>query len=178
MNRSVSARKHVYRLTLDAMMIAIFVVLNMVPSEISWASLPILLCAFLIGPVDTVVIALCGSFIEQMWYGLSFYSLIWMLPWLAFSLFVGLLAFAIRKNERIWKLIPIVVCGEILLNVANTLALCYFGYVSIDFSAAPHLVLWAFILRMPQALIRATLSSVVVPLLLPPLRRVLAKIYR
>ncbi len=181
MKDPVSARSRIYRITLDAMLIAIYVILSMVPSQISWASLPVLLCAFLLGPVDAIVITLCGSFIEQMWYGLSFASLIWMLPWAVFATFIGLAAMWVRKNPKAWKIILTVVCAELLLNIGNTSALLYFGYVSINpesFSAG--LPLWVvavltYIVRMPQAVIRAILSSIAIPLLLPPLRKVLAR---
>ncbi len=183
MKNSLSARSKIYRITLDAMLIAIFVILSLVPSEISWASLPVILCAFLIGPVDTVVIALCGSFVEQMWYGLSFASIIWMLPWALFSLFVGLAAFFARKNEKVWKIVLICVLGELLLNVANTSALLYFGYVHVDPASFAEdlplglVVVLTYVVRMPHAIIRAILSSVAIPLLMPPLRRALGRLY-
>ena len=183
MKNPVSARSKIYRLSLDAMLIAIYVTLSMVPSEISWASLPVLLCAFLLGPADVIVITLCGSFIEQMWYGLNVTSIIWMLPWAVFAIFVGFAAKLARKDLKLWKIILVVACAEILLNVGNTSALLYFGYVSIDpASFSPDLPIWlvavlTYIVRMPQAVIRAILSSVVIPLLLPPLRKALARMH-
>ena len=182
MKNPVSARSRIYRITLDAMMIAIFVAFSMVPSELSWASLPVILSAFLFGPVDAVLIAACGSFIEQMWYGLSFASFLWMLPWLVFALFIGICAALINRRPRFWKMALAIVCAEILLSVGNTTALLGFGYVSVDpakFSeglAMPFVVILTYIVRMPQGIIRALLSSLVVPILLPPLRKVLNRI--
>lgn len=178
MQSPVSARSKIYRLVLDAMFLAIFVLLSLVPSEISWASLPVLLCAFLIGPVDAVTVALCGSFIEQMGYGLNAASIVWMLPWLAFGLFAGLGAALIRRDPKPWKMVPVIVAAELILNLSNTLALLYFGYVAIDFQAGPVVVITAFIVRMPHAVIRAILSSVALPLLLPPLKKQLEKLKR
>lgn len=175
-NNPVSARSKIYRIALDAMLIAIFVILSMVPSEISWASLPVFVCAFLLGPADAVVIAVCGSFIEQLWYGINATTVLWMLPWALFSLFVGLMAFAIRKKTRVWKMIVIIVIAELLLNLANTTVLCFLGYLSLDFSAELGALLLLYLGRMPQAIIRAVLSSVAVPLLIPPLRKALSRI--
>ena len=89
--------------------------------------------------------------------------------------------FFARKNEKVWKIILIIVFAELLLNVGNTSALLYFGYVSIDpasFSAG--LPMWTvavltYVVRMPHAVIRAVLSSIAVPLLLTPLRKVLER---
>lgn len=182
MKNPVSARSRIYRLTLDAMMIAIFVAFSMVPSELSWASLPVILAAFLFGPVDAVVIAACGSFIEQMWYGLSFASFLWMLPWLFFSAFIGIAAMLINRRPRLWKMALAIVCAEILLSVCNTTALIGFGYTSVDPSKfaeglpMPLVVILTYIVRMPQGIIRAILSSVAVPILIPPLRKVLNRL--
>ncbi len=173
MNSPVSARAKIYRIAIDAMLIAIFVILSMVPSEISWASLPVLLCAFLISPIDAITVAVFGSFIEQLWYGLNVTTVLWMLPWALFGCFVGIAAFAVRKNSKIWKTVVIIVCGELILNLANTTVLCSLGFLSLDFSASFGALVVLYITRMPQAIIRAVLSSIVVPLLLPPLRRVL-----
>jgi len=182
MKRPVSARSGIYRITLDAMFIAIFVILSMVPSTISWASLPALVCAFLLGPGDVLAVVTIGSFIEQMGYGLSFASLVWMAPWILFGLFAGCMAALARKNEKLWKTVVIIVCAELLLSIANTAALLYFGYVNIDPSAfAQGMPLWlvtvlTYVTRMPQGILRAVLSSVVIPLLLPPLRRTLSRL--
>lgn len=175
MKRSVSLRSNVLRLTLSAMMIALFVVLSMVPSEISWASLVALVCAFLLGPAETMTVVIFGSLIEQMWYGLNWYALLWMLPWVLFGICCGFGALWSRRSPKVWKTILVVVASEIILNVANTSVLCYFGYVAIDFSQAPHLIIWAYLLRMPHALIRSALSAVAIPLLIPRLRRVLSR---
>lgn len=175
MKSSVSLRSKILRLTLSAMMIALFVALSLVPSEISWASLVALVCAFLLGPLETLTVVICGSFIEQMWYGLNWYALLWMLPWVLFGIVCGFGALWANKNAKVWKTVLVVIVSEILLNVANTSVLCFFGYVAIDFSQAPHLIIWAYLLRMPHALIRSALSAIAIPLLIPRLRRVLSR---
>ncbi len=181
MNSPVSARSKIYRIALDAVLLALFVVFSMVPSELSWASLPVLLAAFLLSPADAIAIAVCGSFIEQMGYGVNFYTLIWMLPWAVFAAFVGFAAVWVRRSPRIWKMTLVIVVAELLLNVGNTSAMLFCGWTSIDPSRfTPGLPLWivtvlTYIVRMPQAIVRAILSSVVLPLLLPPLRKVMAR---
>ncbi len=176
MKNPLASRSKIYRIALIAMLVAIHVILGLVPSELSWQSLPVLICAFLLGPVDTVTVAVMGSFIEQIRYGLNFAAIFWMLPWLVFGVVAGLLAWWSRRgNERIWKIVLAIIVSELVLNVANTTALVGFGFVSMDFSA-PHLVVWAYVLRMPQAIIRAILSSFVIPLLIRPLRRTLERL--
>ncbi len=174
MNKIQSFRSTAYRLTLDAMFVAINVAFGMLPSEISWQSLPVLLCAFLMRPGDAIAVSLLGSFIEQMRYGLNFMSLFWMLPWALFGLVAGFGAMWCRKNPKffsqLFKSIVLIVACELLLNFSNTAVLLYLGYLVMDASSL-WLVLGGFLLRTPLALIRAVLSSVTVPLLLPPLRK-------
>ncbi len=172
-----SARAKIYRISLSAMFLAFHVVLSLVPSVASWASLPVILCAFLIGPIDAIVVAVIGSFIEQLQYGINVTTLIWMLPWVIFGVFVGVCAYVIRKRERRWLVMLVIVLAELLLNVANTTAMLNLGYLTVEsFSLAVLIPL--YLLRMPHALIRAVLSAIVIPFLLPPLRRALAKLQR
>ncbi len=182
MKGPVSARSKIYRIALDAVLLAVNVVMNVaVPSEFSWASLPVLLCAFLMRPADAVAVATIGSFIEQLFYGLNYTTVFWMLPWVVFSLYVGIGASLARRSRHFFWTIFVLVTGELLLNICNTTALLGFGYVHIDPSAfssglpMPLVAILTYIVRMPQAAIRAVLSAVVVPLLLPPLRRVLSR---
>ncbi|MBQ8173775.1 MAG: hypothetical protein IJ009_00060 [Clostridia bacterium] len=167
-------RAHLRRLVLDALLVAFHVLWAFVPSEFSWQSLPVFLCAFLVGPADALVVATIGSFVEQMYYGISLVSLAWMAPWVIFGLAVALGAFLIRKNDRPWLVALVIVAGEIILNLGNTTVLCGLGYLSADFSAPFAVLTLLYLGRLSIAMIRAVLSAVVVPLLLIPLRRVLS----
>ncbi len=182
MNNPVSARSKIYRISLDAVLLAINVVMNVaVPSEFSWASLPVLLCAFLMSPGDALAVAALGSFIEQLFYGLNATTVLWILPWVVFAAFVGFGAALARRHERMWCMVLVIVAGELVLNICNTSVLLYFGYVQMDPAqfteglAMPLVAVLTYLVRMPQAVIRAVLSAIVVPLLLPPLRRVLKR---
>ena len=79
--RSLTTR----RITFDALFAALYVVFACLISikasivEISFASFPVIFSAFLLGPVDAVLVALVGSFIEQcMTFGLTATTPLWM----------------------------------------------------------------------------------------------------
>ena len=99
MNKS-RRNKTLLRLVMDAMFIALYVVLSFFLSvrippliKISWASLPLLIAALLFRPADAIAVALCGSFLEQLLsYGVGPTTPIWMAPPLFHALFVSLLA--------------------------------------------------------------------------------------
>ena len=81
---SLIRRHTTVRLTTDAVLIAVYVALasfvsiNLPIAQFSLSSLPILLCVFALGVPDAVAVALCGSFIEQVLYGLSPTAPLWM----------------------------------------------------------------------------------------------------
>lgn len=179
MSRPVFNKSHVYRIAVDAMFVAIFVLLSTVLSfetplfKFSWTSLPILLCAFLMRPADTVAVALLGSFLDQMFYGLNAQALFFMLPFVLFAAVASLLANTFCRNESPWKIVVALVLSELVLTVFNTLSLYYCGYILTDVTE-PALLLWAFLLRILKALPRIVLSALFIPELLKPLRRVLS----
>jgi len=189
MNRSLSARNHVYRLTLDALFVALYVVLGTFLSfkipgaiQISFSTVPILLCAFLLKPADAIAVALVGNFLEQVLdpspYG--FYTLvIWLIPGVVMACIAGFGAQLAAKCKgtggKIALTLAAIICAEIMLTSLNTCALYLDGYL-LDYSVkALHLLMP---MRLLNLAVRAAISCVLVPLLTIPLRRVLAKIYR
>ena len=192
MNRSVSARKHVYRLTLDAMFVALYVILGTFLSfklpgaiQISFSTLPILLCAFLLHPLDAVAVAVGGNFLEQVLdpspYGFAT-LLLWLIPGAVQALIAGFGSLQIekkikaeQKSTALLATVLVLVCAEIALTTLNTVTL-YLDGALLGYSVkALHLLLP---MRLLNLAVRTVLSCILVPLLLPPLRRVLAKIYR
>lgn len=176
MNQS-RRNQQLLRLVLDAMLVALYVVLSVfatvkIPNviEISWASLPVLLAAFLFRPQDAVAVALCGSFLEQLLspYGLSPTTPLWMAPVVLQAIFAGLLVpLARRKNGKLWQVL-IIVASEFLLTACNT------GALYLDARIMGYTVK-ALIILLPPRLIngtaRAVLSAVLVPALLLPLSK-------
>ena len=187
MHNSFSARSNVYRMTLDALFVALYVVLSTFASfkipgaiQISFSTIPILLSAFLFRPLDAVGVALLGTFVEQVIdpspYG--FVTLpMWLVPGTVMALCASLSAMYLcrlpsKKAKLILTVITIAVC-ELLLTALNTAALYIDGAILGYSVKALHLLLPA---RLLNALARAVISSVSIPLLLPPLRRAIAKL--
>lgn len=164
------------RLVLDAMLIALYVVLSFFASvrippliKISWASLPLLIAALLFYPVDAIAVALCGTFLEQLLsYGITATTPIWMAPPLFHALFVALLAPLCRKGNRRVRQAVLVALSEFFLTFTNTAAL-YLDAAIVGYS------LGAITVVLPTRLlnggIRAVLSAVLVPILLVPLTK-------
>lgn len=179
MKNPVSARTNVYRLVLNALFVAIYVVFSVFLAfkgktiEISWASLPILLCAFLFRPVDAIAVAICGSFLEQLLspYGLSATTPLWMLPVILQATVAAVAAYLMRNRMSVWKMAVIIAVSELLLTAANiavsyvdAILFDYLEYLTIDIPV-----------RLLNGGLRTVISCVLIPLLLIPLRKALAK---
>lgn len=171
---------HIRRLTTDAILVALFVVFSTLLSfktpffEVSLVSLPILLCAFYCGPLDAIIVATLGTFLEQALssYGLSVTTPIWMAPAI-FQALVAALSFHFLyrgKSKRAWVLIAIIITAELVLTLANTAALYLDGAIWSYSPGALHLLLPG---RLLNGAVRCVLSCVLLPLVLPILSRTL-----
>lgn len=169
------------RLVTDALFAALYVVFSCFVTvktpivEISFASFPVIFSALLLGPADAALIALIGSFIEQLMFGLSPTAPLWMLPPVLQGLTVGLLASLISvRPDNIGKVktasvaILAVCAGELILTAANTGALYLDGLICGYPVKALNLIV---IPRICNCAARAVLNCILIPLLLPPVQK-------
>ncbi len=168
-------RRMIRRMIMDAILAAMYFVLARFMSidlplvQFSISSLPIILCGFLFGPVDTLAVSLLGSFLEQMLsqYGLMVTTPIWMAPVVLLGLFVSFCAWLCRYEPKSWQVITITVIAELLFTAANTAVFYIDGMIWQYEVKALHLLL-------PGRLLAAGLRMVVtVPLtafLLEPIK--------
>ena len=187
MNNPVSARSKIYRIAMDALLVALYVILGTFLSikipgaiQISFSTLPILLCAFLFSPSDAIAVAVVGNFLEQVIdpspYGFAT-LLIWLIPGAVQALVASLGARAVRRADEKRKaavlMILTVVFSDLTLTLLNTGALYLDGYLL-------HYPVKALNLLMPMrllnAMVRSVIACVLLPLLLPPLKRALARL--
>ena len=138
MKRSFSAHQNLYRMTLDSLFVALYVVLATFASfkipgvvQVSFSTVPILLAAFLFHPADAVAIAVLGTFVEQVIdpspYG--FVTLpMWLIPGTVMALVASLGACRIRrvssKGLAVVLTCAVIVFSELLLTALNTVARC------------------------------------------------------
>lgn len=186
MNSPVSARSKTFRIVADALFVALYVVLSTYLSfkipgviQISISTLPILLCAFLFGPADAVSVALLGTFLEQVIdpspYGFATLPL-WLIPGVVQALIAGFGACRIgrisAKRNALIATALVIVIAEFTLTMLNLGAQYLDGYLLHYPVKAIHLLLPP---RLLNSSVRSVLSVILVPLLLPPLRKVLSR---
>ena len=141
----------VRRLALDAMLVAIYIVLGFLKIpignllRINLASFSVVVCAIVFSPVDGLVVGFLGEFLSQVLgpYGLTPTTLLWVLPEAARGLLLGCMMLGFDKKHTpgqllkskalLWYLACCIVTG-LVASALNTFALYVdskmFGYYS------------------------------------------------
>ena len=166
------------RIALDAMLAAMFVVLslfsiNLPGMKITLDSLPILIGAALLGPLDGLAVGLIGSFLNQMiTYGFTATTLLWILPAGLRGLLVGLYAKKRGFSMTLRQTIFITVLSALLVTALNTLLLYIDSWI---YSYAYAAALMTLALRIAAGILTAVLFSFLLPPILSALRRLLGE---
>lgn len=125
------------RITLDAIMIALFVGLSFLSFivagvKVTIEDLPVVICAVAFGPIDAAIVGFLGEFMNQMLtYGFTPTTLLWILPAVVRGLFIGICIHAMKKRHTteeifktkrtIWIFVICAISG-ILASICNTFA--------------------------------------------------------
>lgn len=127
-----SERITAHKITVIAMLSAVYVVLNQVGTlrfgwiNVSSAPLPIVIAALLYGPFAGLMVGLLGSFLGQlMTFGLMVTTVLWIAPPAMRGLLLGL--WAKRRGYRLsfWEMCAALVLTSLAVTVLNT----YFIYL-------------------------------------------------
>ena len=168
-------RKTLWRLCACAVLIALFVVLDLFSMKIgndikiTFGGLPILIAGILFGPLPGAVVGLCGSFLGQlMSYGLSATTVLWILPAGIRGLLAGLLYRAFGQKDTPWILGAQVILSSLCVTALNTLAQ-YLDACMVGYPFAATLPTLAF--RVASSVI----TSVFYVVLIYPILRILRK---
>ena len=163
------------RIATDAMLSAMFVCLSFFSIRIgnsmklSIDSLPILVAALLLGPIDGLAVGLVGSFLNQLLtYGLSVTTILWILPAGIRGLIVGLYAKKHNFTLSRKQLIFITVLTALLVTAFNTLVMYLDSrIVGYPFAATLPTVL----MRIVSGILVAAVFSLILPLILKALKK-------
>lgn len=160
----------VKRMAVNGMLAAMCAVLgylslDMGNIKITFESLPILLGALLLGPVDGLAIGGVGTLIYQLLrYGVTVTTPLWILPYILCGLLAGF--YAKKKCFRLsaWQVMAVVAVSELLITLLNTGAIYVdsriFGYYSAAY------VFGSIGVRLVICFIRAIAFGAVLPVII------------
>lgn len=160
----------ILRICLDGMMTALYIGLSFLKIrignvQISFAAIPLCFTTLTSGLPDGLVVALLGSFVEQLTsaYGLSPTTPLWMAPHLLRVLILWLFDFVSRKKGKplydrpVWYFVGMIV-SAIFLTASNTLAL---WLDSLIIGYAVEIVLVETIIRFATGMATAVVTAIV-----------------
>ena len=163
------------KLAFDALFAAVcaalgYFALDFLAVKVTFESLPVLTGGLLLGPVHGIIIGAVGTFIYQLLrYGLSYTTVLWMLPYIACGLAAGLYARSVRfSHTRRGVFITSMLC-EFMITALNT------GVIYVDSKLfgyyPPQLILGALALRIGIAAVKGALFGLVLPEILKGLKK-------
>ena len=162
------------RLTTNAVLIALYVVLSFVSLnfgflKLSFALLPVFLSALCFGAVDAVAVGAVASFIQQMLtYGFTATTVLWMLPPIVLGALVGLYARSKQFDMTTRQHASIIAIGCLTVTTINTVVMLIDGWVygypvAFTFSVVS--------LRYVSSIAMAVIYTIVVPRVVKLIRR-------
>lgn len=157
------------RLVSNAMLAAMCAVLGYVSLDLgnlkfTFESFPILLGSLLFGPVDGMIIAFIGTGIYQILkYGLMSTTILWILPYVIYALYMGLL-----RKKNLWI---VAITGGIILTLLNT-GVIYLDSVIWDYYTFAY-VFGSFVFRLITSIIKSIVYVVIIKKIWNSIKKVL-----
>lgn len=146
-----------------------YVALDVGNLKITFESLPILLAAFLFGPMDGALVGGIGTLLYQLLrYGVSATTGLWILPYICCGFFAGLLVRQEGRSET-RRITVTVFLMEIMIFLMNTAVIYIDSKIYGYYSAA--YVFGSFGLRFVICIVKSMAFAAVLPVLLKGLRR-------
>lgn len=134
---------------------------------------PLIIASVMFGLGWGTLTGLVGSFISQLFFGLSIATVIWMIPTVAYSASVALLYLLFKKSDKKYVLaIQLFLC-QLILSVLNTIAM----YLNNLLYGVPYDFLnKLFAVIASLKLVGAAVFAVIFAIIIPPIINQLKKL--
>lgn len=117
------------RLALDGVLVAIYFVLATYCSipignqyNITLQALPVIICAFLFTPLDTIVVSTMGDLLYQVVrFGLSSTTVMWLVPHLIFACILSIYVYFRKEKMGKVESIIVIILANLILTLLNML---------------------------------------------------------
>ena len=155
------------RIVVDGMLAALcFVLATYCSVEVSNSmkftldAFPIIMAAFMFGPVDGMIVGGVGTFLYQVVkYGVSYTTVLWILPALVRGVFLGVYAMIKKYDMKRVEMLIVVIISSLLVTALNTLIIYLDG------------IIWGYktavLAMLPYRIISSVIIAVIYGLLVP-----------
>lgn len=141
--------------------------------RISFGSLPLVVCALLFGPWQAAAVGLLGEGINQLFYGLTATTVLWLIPSAVRGILIGLAAMQFRGRPSLAERpIP---CYAVCVAAAIATTLCNTAVIWLD-SVLYHYYTFVYVFGdMALRLLTGVVTALVIASLAQPLVRLLSR---
>lgn len=142
--------------------------------KISFEALPVFIAACLFGAYDAALVSVVGVGLYQLLrYGITLTTPLWILPYFVAAIFIGIAARRKNFELKMPALLIVFVIAELIITGFNTLAL----YVDskIFHYYKPGFITAVLALRIGLAAVKGIIFSVILPPLMPVIRKAASK---
>lgn len=180
----MSKTKKLHKMSICAVLAAMYVALEILSMQfgklafmdnyqLPLGCFPLIIASVMFGPVWGTATGIVGSFLSQVvgGYGITWSSLLWMMPTILYSLVVALLYLAFRKSDKTYLLAVEFVISSLCLSLANTAAMFLQNYITNLSNALLQLFL-------PFKLLMAIVFAVIFAVTAPPVITRIKKIIK
>ena len=186
-------KNYLKNLCISAILAAMFVALELLASnigklvfldnyQIPISCFPLVLASVMLGPVWGTAVGIVGSFISQLFFGLSWSTIVWMMPTICYSLVVALLFLLFKKSYKSYILGFEFLLSSLLLSSLNLFAMYFdINVLQINYGFAfgsNKLLNDFFAIFISFKLIGAIIFAIIFALIIPPIVKKLKKIIR
>ena len=176
-------KNYVKKLCICAVLSALYVALELLSStigkiafldgyQIPISCFPLIIASMLFGVSWGFSTALVGSFISQISYGLSWNTLIWMVPTVVYALAVALLYKAFKRNDKPIMLFIVLFISAIILSSLNVAAMYLSNWVTLGKAVANFIAIFAS-LKLVGGIIFAVIFAIIAPVIVNQIKKLI-----
>lgn len=184
-------KNYLKKLCISAIMASLFVALELVAAnlgklvfldnyQIPISCFPLILASVLLGPAWGTAVGIIGSFLSQLSFGLSWSTVVWMIPTICYSLSVALLFLLFKKSYKTHIFGIALLISSLILSSLNSFAMYFdinilginYGFTFGGNSLLNNIFGIFISLKIIGAIIFAILFAVIIPPIVKRIKKV------
>lgn len=176
-------KNYVKKICICAVLAALYVALELLAStfgkiafldgyQIPISCFPLIITAMLFGVRWSFVTALVGSFISQLSFGISWNTIIWMIPTITYAVVVAILYKAFKKNNKPHILSIEFFVSAVILSSLNIAAMYLSNWVTFGKAVANFIAIFAS-LKIIGGIVFAIIFALIMPIIVKQMKRLI-----
>lgn len=148
--------------------------------QIPISCFPLILASVMLGPLWGTAVGVVGAFLSQLFFGISWATVVWMMPTVCYSFAVAIMFVLFKKSYKTYILAIEFVISSLLLSTLNLIAryvdinILLNNYMTFGKNELTDSLLAVFIsLKFVGAVVFAIVFAIIVPPIVKKLKKVI-----